>query len=100
MKQQTNSVHPIKPDCTIFVFHIPSDWTDATLRQYFAHYGKIWGASVQRDAEGKSRGYGFIGFDSPESAATAVAGMNGFCVGRKRLKVSLKRNDNRCVLCF
>lgn len=34
---------------------------------------------------------GFVSFDNPASAQTAIQAMNGFQVGMKRLKVQLKR---------
>lgn len=49
---------------------------------------------MQRDGLGNSRGYGFVSFDRQRSALNAVIGMNGFSVGHKRLKVSLKRGDD------
>jgi hypothetical protein len=34
---------------------------------------------------------GFVSYDSPTSAMTAIQAMNGFQIGMKRLKVQLKR---------
>jgi len=34
---------------------------------------------------------GFVSFESPSSAQTAIQSMNGFQIGSKRLKVQLKR---------
>ena len=34
---------------------------------------------------------GFVSFDNPGSAQTAIQSMNGFQIGMKRLKVQLKR---------
>src|SRR6218665_682375 len=34
---------------------------------------------------------GFVSFDNPPSAQTAIQSMNGFQIGMKRLKVQLKR---------
>lgn len=34
---------------------------------------------------------GFVSFDNPSSAQTAIQAMNGFQIGTKRLKVQLKR---------
>ena len=34
---------------------------------------------------------GFVSYDNPQSAQNAIAGMNGFQVGPKKLKVQLKR---------
>lgn len=38
-----------------------------------------------------SRPSGFVSFDNPSSAQTAIQAMNGFQIGMKRLKVQLKR---------
>jgi len=51
-------------------------------------------ARVQRDAYGRSRGYGFISYDTSDSAQGAIRGMDGAAVGGKRLKVSIKKGDS------
>jgi RNA recognition motif-containing protein len=38
---------------------------------------------------------GFVNFDNAESASTALQTMNGFAVGGKQLKVSLKKAQSR-----
>jgi len=37
---------------------------------------------------------GFVSFESPGSAQSAIQAMNGFQIGSKRLKVQLKRPKN------
>lgn len=39
-------------------------------------------------------GAGFVSFDNRASAQKAIQEMNGFQIGMKRLKVTLKRNKN------
>lgn len=90
-KQLGAHSHP-KPDCTVFIFHLPNDWTDNELRQIFSHSGRVVTATVQRDSRGRSRGFGFVTFDKAHSARDAVADLNGFSIGVKRLKVSLKKS--------
>ncbi|CBZ50546.1 putative RNA recognition motif-containing protein [Neospora caninum Liverpool] len=83
-----------RPDCTVFVFHVPPEWSDWDLRRHFRHLGRIRAATIQRDKDdGQSRGFGFITFGSPAAALSAVAGMNGFHTGNKYLKVMLKSTD-------
>ncbi|PHJ25186.1 rna recognition motif-containing protein [Cystoisospora suis] len=79
-----------KPECTVFIFHVPPEWNDGDLKRHFRHFGRIRAATVQRDDDGQSRGFGFISFETPSSAHNAVAGMNGFHTGSKYLKVMLK----------
>lgn len=45
---------------------------------------------VEKDT-GRSRGFGFVSYDSPESAALAIKELNGFAIGNKRLKVQHKQ---------
>eukprot|EP00923_Selenidium_pygospionis_P014073 GHVN01024244.1.p1 GENE.GHVN01024244.1~~GHVN01024244.1.p1 ORF type:complete len:550 (+),score=66.56 GHVN01024244.1:138-1787(+) len=98
LKQQTQQHH--KPGCTVFVFHIPSEWSEAIFRQHFSHYGKVVNVTIQRDTQGKNRGFGFISFDKPDSALAAINGMNGFSVGSKRLKVAWKDGEEKYVAQF
>lgn len=37
---------------------------------------------------------GFVSYDNPNSAQTAIQAMNGFQIGMKRLKVQLKRSKD------
>ena len=34
---------------------------------------------------------GFVSFDNPDHAQAAISAMNGFAIGGKRLRVSLKK---------
>lgn len=81
------------PGANLFIFHLPSDWNDIDLVQHFQHFGSIQSARIQRDKEGRNRGFGFISFDSPHAATNAIRGMNGFCVSGKFLKVQLKKGE-------
>ncbi|CRH00751.1 polyadenylate-binding protein, putative [Plasmodium relictum] len=90
-----NNKKKIKPGCTIFVFYLPNDWSDKDLKRHFSHYGNIIGATIKRETNGKSRGYGFINFENQQSAINAVAGMNGFNAGNKYLKVSIKKGEEQ-----
>jgi RNA recognition motif-containing protein len=80
--------------CNIFVFHIPTDWSEYHLRQYFGSYGYLVSVTVIRDkSTSATRGYGFVSYDNPFSAQAAVLHMNGFLIGGKRLKVQIKRGE-------
>ncbi|CAJ1346398.1 unnamed protein product [Effrenium voratum] len=79
----------------LFVYHIPNSWDDHILRQHFEHFGKILSCRVQKDDSGRPRGFGFVSFDAPASAQAAIAGMHGFPVEGKWLKVQLKKGDEQ-----
>jgi len=77
-----------------FRFYLPPAWSEPELFSAFQAYGTIVSARVQRDAFGRSRGYGFISYDVAESAQGAIRGMDGAAGGGKRLKVSVKTGDS------
>lgn len=77
----------------LFVYHIPNSWDDQIMRQHFEHFGQIMSCRVQRDQDGRPRGFGFVSFKDPGSASAAIAGMHGFPVDGKHLKVQLKKGD-------
>lgn len=81
----------------LFVYHIPNSWDDYILRQHFEHFGKIFSCRVQKDDNGRPRGFGFVSFDSPMSAQAAIAGMHGFPVEGKWLKVQMKKGDEQAM---
>jgi len=78
---------------SLFVFHLPEDIDDAGLLQLFAPYGAIR-SNVMRQENGRSRGFGFIHFNTQHEAQIAIDMMNGHQIGRKRLRVSFKKDDN------
>ncbi|ETV89037.1 hypothetical protein H257_00439 [Aphanomyces astaci] len=80
------------PGCNLFVFHIPNDMTNQDLFNYFQTFGNVISARIMVEKEsGRSRGFGFVSYDNAPSADAAIKGMNGFQVGRKRLKVQHKK---------
>uniref|UniRef100_A0A0G4HUU5 RRM domain-containing protein n=1 Tax=Chromera velia CCMP2878 TaxID=1169474 RepID=A0A0G4HUU5_9ALVE len=84
------------PGCTVFVFHLPNEWSGEELKDAFARHGRVLQAVVQRDSEtGQPRGFGFVSFARPAQAIEAVRCMNGHMACGKRLKVSLKQGESR-----
>jgi RNA recognition motif-containing protein len=90
--------------------------TNQDLFNYFATFGNVISARIMVEKEtGRSRGFGkificslhvflthnihsmylfisgFVSYDNAPSADAAIKGMNGFQVGRKRLKVQHKK---------
>ncbi|KAJ0641150.1 hypothetical protein HanLR1_Chr16g0623971 [Helianthus annuus] len=61
----------------VFVKNLSESTTDEDLRKAFSEYGTITSAVVMRDADGNSKCFGFVNFESTEDAAKAVEGLNG-----------------------
>ena len=79
--------------CNLFVFHIPNEITNLDLFNYFSPFGNVLSARIMVDTgTGRSRGFGFVSYDKPSSATQAIEKMNGLQLGKKRLKVQLKKD--------
>ncbi|KAK7270402.1 hypothetical protein RIF29_23506 [Crotalaria pallida] len=64
----------------VYVKNISETYTDEDLKQLFGPFGTITSTTVMKDANGKSRCFGFVNFQSPDSAAAAVERLNGATV--------------------
>ncbi|CXJ25837.1 clustered-asparagine-rich protein, putative [Plasmodium berghei] len=78
----------------LFIFHIPSEWTDLDLFQHFCCFGNIISSKIQRDSTGRNSGFGFVSYDNVMSAHHAIQFMNGYFVNNKYLKVQLKKGED------
>merc|ERR550539_1228747 len=82
------------PGCNLFVFHLPDDWADDDLHEYFAQHGNVISAKVMKElGTGRSRGFGFVSYEDRVSAATAIKKMQGYKILGKRLKVEFKKGE-------
>lgn len=55
----------------------------------FKKYGNILSSKVVMSEDGKSKGYGFVQFESEESSKVAIEKLNGYTVADKELYVKL-----------
>lgn len=68
----------------LYVKNLNEDFTDNHLREMFEPYGRITSHKVMLDEEGRSRRFGFVAFENPQSALAAVIGLNGKQLGDNR----------------
>ncbi|OMO78879.1 hypothetical protein CCACVL1_14035 [Corchorus capsularis] len=61
----------------VYVKNLAESTTDEDLTKVFGEYGEITSAVVMRDADGKSKGFGFVNFENADDAAKAVEALNG-----------------------
>jgi len=79
----------------LYVKNLDDTIDDERLRTEFAPFGTITSAKVMNE-EGRSKGFGFVCFSSPEEATKAVTEMNGRIIVSKPLYVALaQRKEDR-----
>uniref|UniRef100_A0A915HQB9 RRM domain-containing protein n=1 Tax=Romanomermis culicivorax TaxID=13658 RepID=A0A915HQB9_ROMCU len=80
----------------LYVKNLDDHIDDEQLRKAFEVYGTITSAKVMAEENGRSRGFGFVCFASPDEATKAVSEMNGKIFGTKPLYVALaQRKEER-----
>ncbi|KAJ4359599.1 Protein phosphatase PP2A regulatory subunit B [Didymosphaeria variabile] len=76
-KERMSKFEEMKANFTnVYVKNVDLDVTDEQFRELFEKHGDITSASLARDDQGKSRGFGFVNFVKHEAAATAVDALN------------------------
>ncbi|EGG20195.1 hypothetical protein DFA_07315 [Cavenderia fasciculata] len=79
----------------LFVYNIPNFYTDVELSVLFDPFGAVISSKVFIDKNtGTSKGFGFVSFDNPNSATTAITNLNGMMLNGKKLKVTVKNSNS------
>lgn len=83
----------------LYIKNLDDSFDDEKLRKEFSLFGTITSAKIMIE-NGRSKGFGFVCFTSPEEATKAVTEMNGRMVGTKPLYVALaqRKEDRRAFL--
>ncbi|GKZ40099.1 protein phosphatase PP2A regulatory subunit B, partial [Aspergillus brasiliensis] len=76
-KDRQSKFEEMKANFTnVYIKNLDSEIDDDEFRKMFEKYGEITSATLSRDQEGKSRGFGFVNFSTHDSAQAAVEEMN------------------------
>ncbi len=76
----------------LYVGNLPYSYTSQQLQELFAPHGNVTTAQVIVDrATNQSRGFGFIEFDSDDSATKATEALNGHPLNGRPLTVNEAR---------
>ncbi|XP_055810996.1 polyadenylate-binding protein 2-like isoform X2 [Solanum dulcamara] len=76
-KQERESTTGMAKFNNVYVKNLAESATDDELKNVFGEFGSITSAVVMRDADGKSKGFGFVNFENADDAAKAVEALNG-----------------------
>jgi len=76
----------------LFVGGLPFATTDDELKELFAAHGTVASATVVRDREtGRSKGFGFVEYESDDEGKAAQAALNGTEFGGRTISVDMAR---------
>lgn len=92
----TNIPAPQKPTdrskTNLIVNYLPQDMSELEVKTLFAAFGNVESCKLIRDKTTQvSLGYAFVNYDSPDSAAKGIQGLNGHVINSKIIKVSYAR---------
>nr|GEW71773.1 polyadenylate-binding protein 7 [Tanacetum cinerariifolium] len=79
----------------VFVKNLNESMDNIQLKELFQNFGNILSCKVSTFEDGKSKGYGFVQFDTEESSNAAIENLNGTNVGGKQIYVAkfMKKSD-------
>lgn len=76
----------------LYVGGLPYATTNQDLQDAFSPYGKVTYANVITDRDtGRSKGFGFVEFESAEEAQSAIKALDGSDLGGRKIVVNEAR---------
>jgi RNA recognition motif-containing protein len=80
----------------LFVGGLSWNTDDSQLNEAFARFGKVASAKVITDRDtGRSRGFGFVEFESGDDAQSALQAMDGHELDGRTIKVDFAQERER-----
>ncbi|MBP7807003.1 RNA-binding protein [Candidatus Saccharibacteria bacterium] len=80
----------------LFVGGLPYSTTDDELQDVFAAHGKVVSAKVITDRDtGRSKGFGFVEYESDEEAQAAMKALHDSELGGRRILVNEARPQEK-----
>ncbi|KHJ43656.1 hypothetical protein D918_06161 [Trichuris suis] len=83
----TESVADVVKSSRLIVKNLPKYITSERLKRLFDRYGVVTDCQLKYSADGRFRGFAFVGFLTVESAESAVTSLNGTFVDTARIHI-------------
>ena len=81
----------------LFVGNLSFNTTENDLQDAFAAHGQVVEATLMMDRmTGRSRGFAFVTYSTPEEAQKAIEAMNGAQIDGRALTVNIARPKEEC----
>jgi len=71
----------------IFIKNLDEQIDNKALHDTFAAFGNVLSCKVATDEHGRSKGYGFVHYETAEAATTAIQAVNGMLLNDKKVYV-------------
>ncbi|GJE87159.1 polyadenylate-binding protein [Phanerochaete sordida] len=71
----------------IFIKNLDEAIDNKALHDTFAAFGNVLSCKVATDEQGRSKGYGFVHYETAEAAETAIKAVNGMLLNDKKVYV-------------
>ncbi|KAI0647080.1 polyadenylate binding protein [Trametes meyenii] len=71
----------------IFIKNLDEQIDNKALHDTFAAFGNVLSCKVATDEHGRSKGYGFVHYETAEAAETAIKAVNGMLLNDKKVYV-------------
>ena len=69
----------------VFIQNLSDSIDNVGLQELFRKFGNVISCKVATFEDGKSKGYGFVQFESEESANAAIEKLNDTTIGDKQM---------------
>ena len=81
----------------IFIKNLDEAIDNKALHDTFASFGNVLSCKVATDEQGRSRGYGYVHYETAEAADTAIKAVNGMLLNDKKVYVGHHISRKVCV---
>ncbi|KAI8027784.1 Polyadenylate-binding protein 8 [Camellia lanceoleosa] len=85
----------------LYVRNLSTSTTEEDLKKIFGEFGTISSAAVMKDADGNSKCFGFVNFESADDVARAVESLNGQNIDNNNewyVAIAQKKSDRELEL--